>query len=339
MSIQTPTIEDEVKDVKMKRPHVFILGAGASLAAFPRGDRNGFELPLMKNLVEVLRLDSLFKNHNIDYEGKNFEVIYAQLYSDPKYVDLTKELESVIHSYFLKMQLPDVPTIYDHLVLSLREKDLIASFNWDPLLWQACVRNHQHVKLPHIVFLHGNVAVGYCKEHKIKGPVTGLCRICEKPYTPTKLLYPIEKKNYNHDPYLSAAWKDLRNYLKDAYMLTIFGYRAPESDVEAIEIMKEAWGRVEDRYLEEVEVINTKEEDELRETWSPFIHTHHYMTYKGFYDSWVANHPRRSCDAMWNQLMEIKFLENNSIPKEYDFEGLLKWYQPLIEAEESAKQA
>jgi len=34
-------------------PHVFILGAGASVAACPDGDRNGRRLPVMANFVEV----------------------------------------------------------------------------------------------------------------------------------------------------------------------------------------------------------------------------------------------------------------------------------------------
>ena len=33
--------EQEIADVRIGRPHVVILGAGASLAAFPDGDRNG----------------------------------------------------------------------------------------------------------------------------------------------------------------------------------------------------------------------------------------------------------------------------------------------------------
>lgn len=339
MSMHTPTVEDEIKDVKMGRPHVFILGAGASVAAFPNGDRNGIKLPLMWNFVEVLGLDALLETNEIDFKGKNFEVIYAQLYSESKYSDLIEKVESAVYSYFSKMELPEVPTIYDHLVLSLREKDLIATFNWDPFLWQACVRNHKHVKLPHIAFLHGNVAIGYCLEHKIKGPVSGACRICGRPFTPTRLLYPIEQKNYNQDAYISAEWQTLRNYLKHAYMLTIFGYGAPQSDVDAIQIMKQAWGHVEERHLEEVEIINLRSEDELRQTWDPFIHTHHYQVCKDFYESWIGNHPRRSCDAMWNQLMELQFLESNKIPKKYGFEKLLKWYEPLIEAERASKQA
>jgi hypothetical protein len=46
--------------------------------------------------------------------------------------------------------------------LSLREKDVIATFNWDPLLFAACARNHTRTKLPYIIYLHGNVAIGYC---------------------------------------------------------------------------------------------------------------------------------------------------------------------------------
>jgi hypothetical protein len=43
-------------DKLMGRPHVYILGAGASYAAFPRGEKTGRKLPLMNNLVEILQL-------------------------------------------------------------------------------------------------------------------------------------------------------------------------------------------------------------------------------------------------------------------------------------------
>ncbi len=50
------SVEDEIKDVKFGRPHVVILGAGASLAAFPNGDANGISLPLMYNFIKKLGL-------------------------------------------------------------------------------------------------------------------------------------------------------------------------------------------------------------------------------------------------------------------------------------------
>ncbi|MHA1748548.1 MAG: hypothetical protein ACTSXN_02865 [Promethearchaeota archaeon] len=41
------------------------------------------------------------------------------------------------------------PTIYDYLILSLRKKDVIATFNWDPLLVQAAWKN-RNFDLPNI---------------------------------------------------------------------------------------------------------------------------------------------------------------------------------------------
>lgn len=46
--------EQEIKQIQMDKPHVVILGAGGSYAAFPNGDRNGKKLPLMNNFVETL---------------------------------------------------------------------------------------------------------------------------------------------------------------------------------------------------------------------------------------------------------------------------------------------
>ena len=121
-------------------------------------------------------------------------------------------------------------------------------------------------------------------------------------------------------------------------MVTIFGYSAPTSDLEAVSLMKDAWGDVNTRELEEIEIIDIKDEDELRETWSGFIHTHHYTTHNSFYDSFIAKHPRRTCEAMWNQLMECKFISDNDLPKHSTFQGLYKWMQPLFNVEKAMKE-
>jgi len=65
-------------------------------------------------------------------------------------------------------------------------------------------------------------------------------------------------------------------------------------------------GDKNDRRFEEVEIIDIKSEDELREKWDPFILSHHYRTCSSFYDSLTANHPRRTCDAMWRQVMDAE---------------------------------
>jgi hypothetical protein len=328
-------IDDEIADVKFGRPHVFILGAGASLAAFPDGDINGLRLPLMHNFTEILGLDNDLKKYNINFEGENFEEIYSFLYGQDEYKDIIGIIEDKTFKYFSQMKLPAVPTMYDHLVLSLRKKDLVATFNWDPFLYLACFRNHRYVELPQIVYLHGNVAIGYCLEHRTKGMVGYNCSVCQKPYEPSRLLFPVSKKDYAKDSFILAEWKTLKSYLKSACMVTVFGYSAPKKDIEAVSLMKEAWGDVNSRELEEIEIIDIKDQDELRETWDDFIHTHHYTTCNDFYDSFVAKHPRRTCEAMWNQLMECKFISDNNLPKGISFDELYGWLQPLLNFEKN----
>ena len=46
----------EIENVRFSRPHVVLLGAGASYAAFPNGDKNGRKLPLLKDFVQVIGL-------------------------------------------------------------------------------------------------------------------------------------------------------------------------------------------------------------------------------------------------------------------------------------------
>ena len=75
-------------------PHVVLLGAGASRAAFPNGDATGQRIPLMDDLVDVVGLQS-----SIDQAGfqisreSNFEVIYGQLAPDPGHTRTVKEIE------------------------------------------------------------------------------------------------------------------------------------------------------------------------------------------------------------------------------------------------------
>lgn len=125
----------------------------------------------------------------------------------------------------------------------------------------------------------------------------------------------------------------MADLLKHTFMVSIFGYGAPVSDASAIDLLKNAWGSVNDRSFEELEVIDVRDEDDLRETWSPFIHTHHYRVEDSFYDSWIANHPRRTGEAYLNQFMKAQFIENNPLPKSANFDELWAWYDQLQEVE------
>ncbi len=72
------SVAEGIKDTSMGRPHVVILGARCSLAAFPTGDREGRRLPLMNNLVQVLGLEALLKPANLDDPPENFEALYSR---------------------------------------------------------------------------------------------------------------------------------------------------------------------------------------------------------------------------------------------------------------------
>ena len=123
-------------------PHVVLLGAGASLAAFPNGDRSGKRIPLMNDLVDVLGLKALVRQTRQGFANKtDFEGIYSKLDSSPQHANITKRIEHAVENYFSSLKLPDYATIYDRLILSLRKEDAVFTFNWDPFLFDAYQRN------------------------------------------------------------------------------------------------------------------------------------------------------------------------------------------------------
>lgn len=320
------------------RPHVVILGAGASLAAFPNGDRNGAALPLMNNLVDVLQLSEEIKRYNLECSDQDFEKIYSEIAANPAYNVLKNFIENKVFDYFSTLRLPDTPTIYDYLVLSLRKEDYIATFNWDPFLYLSCYRNHKIASLPTILYLHGNSIVGYCSEHRIQGLIYSACSVCNKTFTPTRLLYPVANKDYISDDYISSQWNSIHKAMENAFLVTIFGYSAPASDGAAIDLLSKAWGSPTQRHLEEIEFIDIKPEEELIETWSPFIHTHHYRVADDYFSSILGGFPRRSCEAMFSQLFEAKFLEYKAVPKFQSLDELHAWMKEISSHEKNRSE-
>lgn len=326
------TVEQEVAQVVVTRPHVVVLGAGASRAAFPNGDRNGKVLPLMNDFSRVLELEELLHQWGID-PLQNFEDTFSALY-EQKQVDRVGVLQHRIDDYFRSLAPPDSPTLYDHLVLSLRSTDLIATFNWDPLLLAAYRRNvNSGLSLPKLAFLHGNVAVGYCSEHRTAGPFGARCRHCGVLYEGVPLLYPIGNKNYATNEFIENEWDQLKRGLKSAFMITIFGYSGPRTDQEAIAAMSEAWGSKWSREMEQTAFITKMTEEAISENWDAFIHSHHFEVQENFYDSWIAYHPRRTGEAWLNQYMDAKFIAENPVPSHQDFPSLWNWYRQFSEAE------
>ena len=324
-------------DIKLNvnySPHVIILGAGASVAACPQGDAFGRPLPVMRNLVSVLRLEPLLQHAGLEqYSSGNFELVYDELASSDRHRDLRLAVESRVQQYFASLQLPDSVTIYDILLLSLRSKDLIATFNWDPFLLQAYARNRKIVRLPRVVFLHGNVYLGYCPEHRKKGYSTQNCNTCGKPFQGSPLLFPITRKEYRSHPLLASEWDELAKALEHAYLLTIFGYAAPRSDIAAREILLKAWDTNGTRELAEIEVFDILTRRILQERWKDFIVRHHWSASTRFSHALQFNYPRRSCEAFAFATLQQDPWARRRIPRFRRLDRLHDWMRPLLDEE------
>ena len=332
--------EEEIQGVFYAKPHVLILGAGASIATLPNGDRNGKRLPDMRGLALLPEVRELLLEGEIKEPEADFEAAYAQLRSEGR-DEIADHVDREVRNYFSDIEIVEATTIYDHLLLSLRPKDLIATFNWDPLLVQARHRlvNAGARDLPELAFLHGNVAVGACTEHDVQGDIRAHCPICEEPLEPVPLLYPVTEKDYEADPFISRAWGRLRDDLGRACLVTIFGYSAPISDVAAIAEFKRAWGPVQGRELEEFELVIRPgaDPDRATETWDDFIFSHHFEVFEDFYDSAAANHPRRSAENYFNRFLAAKFTDVNPVPRDLNVDETVAWYSELWAAEDAAE--
>jgi hypothetical protein len=335
------TKEDRIKTVFGGGGHVVILGAGASIAATRRNpELNGKQLPSMDNFIDIVGLNDIINELPENLKAINFEKLYSNLFANDPNSIIIKEIEKRVTTYFKDMSLTEEPTIYDYLVLSLRSRDVIATFNWDPFLYQAWCRNKHVGDFPHIAFLHGTVSLGYSKEEKRSGPAGMYFKDTMNYCEPSKLLFPITKKNYNDDEFIKSQWNLLESFLSDRIVrrLTIFGYGAPISDVEAVQALNKAWGTGNDRNVEQFEIIDVRPEDELVETWANFINTHHYDYCTDYFESSLAYNPRRTFESYHQHNFPMTpseaFSASNPIPSNFKtLKELWDWHTDLVEYE------
>ncbi|WP_343785326.1 hypothetical protein [Wandonia haliotis] len=316
-----------------RMPHLVLLGAGASLASFPNGDKNGKELPLMRNLVQKLDLYGIIPD-KFENVIDNFESLYSKIASDKSLTSIKNIIDRKVYEYFYYLEIPEKPTLYDYLILSLRKKDLIATFNWDPLLLKTMRRHSQINSLPDVVFLHGNVAVGICSKCKIKGyKYNKICHHCHKPFDEMQLLYPVENKDYSSDKAINDEWKILRDYFEISLMVTIFGYSAPVSDIDAKKLMLDASFKNKSREFYELEIIDVKPEEEVEETWDDFIYSHHYSIHNSLKETYLWYHPRRTTDAFFDAYLMNSPWDDNPFPEFNDVYEMHQWIEPLLKGE------
>lgn len=338
MPEENQEIEEKYRRYILGRPHIVILGAGATMAAIPNGDKNGKHCSVMRGFIEKLGLTDLLKSVDIKTESDNLEEIFSELKSRPECHKLATELENRIISSFSEFVIPDEPTVYDYLLLSLRSKDYIFTFNWDDLILQAYQRAWKITHdLPQLVFLHGNIGVGRCPScNEVESLRNEYCRKCGHELVRPKILFPIKEKNYNDDPYIKNCWDGFLDLLSRATIVTIFGYSAPKSDVMAIEAIKAFSSTF--RRLDQIEVIDLKSKQELWDTWGDFIKptNDHFKIYRSFFDSILSEFPRRSIEGYWKRnfnswwgTSSIQLRENMT------YESIENLIRPLIFSEEN----
>ena len=290
----------------------------------------------MQELIECLDLRASLKAAGF-VEPINFEAAYDELATEDCNPSLVNEIEGRVRKYFEPMVLPFESTLYDRLILSMRETDLIATFNWDPFLPLAYARNAHIQKLPRLAFLHGNVAIATCLKDRVTGFRWQKCQSCGESLQPTRLLYPVKHKDYNADPFIANEWKRLKSYLDRAYMLTVFGYGAPSTDVEALDLMSNIWKNNPRFELCQVNIVDIKPQRQLEKTWEPFFCRDHYATLKNLRGTWLFKYPRRSCEALAFATLQMAPWKTNQLPRFKSLAKLHKWIEPLI-AEEDAGQ-
>ena len=328
---------EKYEKVTKSRPHVVILGAGASMAALPFGDKDHKPISCMDNFFKNLGMTDLIANLPLKTQSKNLEDIYSEIEerskSDSLFFKAKEEIENLIFDYFNSFSIPDEPTIYDFLLLSLREKDLIASFNWDPLLIQAGNRLIEkglilNNRLPKTVFLHGNVGVIYDPS---KNAVSMHSRYDSNLGEKCPLLFPVAQKDYTNNVVIKDSWAMVKEYLRRAYILTIFGYSAPKTDIEAVETLKEAWNFYGDKLIEEIEIIDKLDKKELKIKWHNFSEGTHLHCAENFFESMCGKYPRRTTEQLLDvTMLSIRRTDNRGFKSGMSFDDIKQFIKPLL---------
>lgn len=94
-------------------------------------------------------------------------------------------------------------------------------------------------------------------------------------------LQPETQRNYTEDEFIDSQWAMLQDFLADksVKLVTIFGYGAPDTDVEAIKLKRDSWGGRKVRNMEQFEIIEIREEKKVVKQWKEFRETHHWWQF------------------------------------------------------------
>lgn len=92
--------DEEIDDTSMRKPHILLLGAGASRAALPNGDKRGTPVPLLRDVAASLKLEDLFPDDLRAVAQDDFESAYSQLYDRVGTTGIIETIDAKVAAYF-----------------------------------------------------------------------------------------------------------------------------------------------------------------------------------------------------------------------------------------------
>lgn len=308
--------------------HLVILGAGSTIATIPKGDKNGKVGYTLDNLLKDKCFASFVEKVQVmGYQTDDVEALCNQLYKENK--PLYDEFESLVHNKYASLVLPDAFTILDRLVLSLTPYDAIVSFNWDDLVIQAYQRMSEYVPeemLPMLAFPHGNAQAVYNDKHYTSKRIVTGANWIDSP-----LNMPVDEIDYKSDAFIGSQWRILDFYIRNAQMITFFGYRGPSSDEQDLQHLDELFA--ENEICDKIEIIDKDLESSIQVATrlKRFkMQSNWLFTCADFWHSTIAKLPRRTLSAIGNWNYSDKTFANEETLAEF-----LMHIGPLIEKEQN----
>lgn len=307
--------------------HLVILGAGSTIATIPKGDKNGeFSYTLDNLLNDKCFASFVEKVQALDYQIDDVEALCNQLYKENR--PLYDEFVSLVRKKYASLELPYGFTILDRLVLSLTPNDAIISFNWDDLVIQAYQRMSEYVPeemLPILAFPHGNAQAVYDNKHYTSKRIVTSTSLFDSP-----LNMPVDEIDYKSDVFINSQWHILDFFMRNAQMVTFFGYRGPDSDEQDLKHLDELFAKNE--ICDKIEIIDKDQESavEVAKRLERFKMQPNWLyPCADFWHSTIAKYPRRTLSVLDNWNYSVR-----TSAKEESLAEFLKHIGPLIEEEQ-----
>lgn len=306
--------------------HLVILGAGSTIATIPNGDKNGEESYTLANLLKDKTFTSFLEKVQGNFSANDVEDLCKQLYKEDR--PLYYEFESLVRKKYARLELPEEFTILDRLVLSLTPNDAIVSFNWDDLVIQAYQRMSEYVPeemLPILAFPHGNAQAVYNNKHYTSKRIVTSTSWFDSP-----LNMPVDEIDYKSDVFINSQWHILDFFMRNAQMITFFGYRGPDSDEQDLKHLDELFAKNE--ICDKIEIIDKDQESavEVAKRLERFKMQPNWLyPCADFWHSTIAKYPHRTLSVLDNWNYSVR-----TSAKEESLAEFLKHIGPLIEEEQ-----